>query len=94
MYSSHRALTISTMVWVPPYMLTTWLGPSDLRTMSTVSIQREILGITHQDGPYDLLAPSFNLTSCRMDSTAIYGELKSLVVTWHPIPSIKRCLWS
>jgi hypothetical protein len=62
------------------YTLTSWLGPSDLRTMSTVSVQRDILGITHQDGPYDLLAPSLNLTSCRMDSTAVYGELKSLVV--------------
>jgi len=62
------------------YMLTTWLGPFDLRTMSTVSVQRDILGITHQDGPYDLLAPSFNLMSCRTDNTADYGELKSLVV--------------
>ena len=60
------------------YTLTSWLGPSDLRTMSTVSVQRDILGITHQDGPYDLLAPSFNLTSCR--STTVYGELKLLVV--------------
>ena len=62
------------------YTLTSWLGISDLRTMSTVSVQRDILGITHQDGPYDLLAPSFNLSSCRTDSTAVYGELKSLVV--------------
>ncbi len=62
------------------YTLTSWLGISDLRTMSTVSVQRDILCITHQDGPYDLLAPSFNLSSCRTDSTAVYGELKSLVV--------------
>jgi hypothetical protein len=62
------------------YMLTSWLGPADLRTMSTVAVQRDILGITHQDGPYDLLAPSFNLTSCHTDSTAVYGELKLLVV--------------
>jgi hypothetical protein len=61
-------------------MLTSWLGPADLRTMSAAAVQRDILGYTHQDGPYDLLAPSFNLTSCRMDSTAVYGELKSLVV--------------
>jgi hypothetical protein len=62
------------------YTLTSWLGLSDLRTSSIVSVQHDILGITHQDGPYDLLAPSFNLTSCRTDSTAVYGELKSLVV--------------
>ncbi len=48
--------------------------------MSTTNVQREILDITHQDGPFDLLAPSFKLLSCRTDSTAMYGELKLLVV--------------
>ena len=62
------------------YTLTSWIGPADLRTMAAAEVQRDILGYTHQDGPYDLLAPSFNLTSCRTDSTAVYGELKSLVV--------------
>jgi hypothetical protein len=62
------------------YKLTSWLGPAELRMLSTVNIQSKILDITHQDGPFDLLAPSFNLTSCCTDSTAIYGELKSLVV--------------
>jgi hypothetical protein len=62
------------------YKLTSWLGPADLRTLSTVDIQCKILDIMHQDGPFDILAPSFNLTSCRTDSTSIYGELKLLVV--------------
>jgi hypothetical protein len=62
------------------YKLTSWLGPSDLRAMSRDDVQRQILDITHQDGPFDLLTPSFNMTSCRTDSTAAYGELKSLVV--------------
>jgi hypothetical protein len=48
--------------------------------MSTTNVQWAILDITHQDGPFDLLAPSFNLSSCRTNSTAMYGELKSLVV--------------
>ena len=48
--------------------------------MSRDDVQRQILNITHQDGPFDLLTPSFNMTSCRTNSTAIYGELKSLVV--------------
>jgi hypothetical protein len=60
--------------------LTSWLGPADLRTLSTINVQRKILDITHQDGPFNLLAPSFNLTSCCTDSTAVYGELKLLVV--------------
>ena len=62
------------------YKLTSWLGPADLRTMSRDDIQRQILDITHQDGPFNLLAPSFNLSSCRPDSTAVFGELKSLVI--------------
>ena len=36
--------------------------------------------MTYQDGPYDLLAPTFNLNTYRTDSTVIYGELKSPVV--------------
>ena len=48
--------------------------------MSRHDNQHQILDITHQDGPFDLLAPSFNLLPCRTDSTAVYGELKSLVV--------------
>jgi hypothetical protein len=39
-----------------------------------------ILDATHQYAPYDLLEPVFNLSSCRTDSTVIYGELKSQVV--------------
>jgi hypothetical protein len=62
------------------YRLTTWLGPADLRAMSPLKVQRDILDIRHQDGPFDLLTPSFNQSSCRTNSTAVYGELKSLVV--------------
>ena len=60
--------------------LSTFLGVDDLRTLSVDEVRRDILHQTHQDGPYDLLAPSFNLTSCRTDSQTVYGELKSLVV--------------
>ncbi len=62
------------------YRLTTWLGAADLRTLSPEEVQRDILGMTYQDGPYDLLTPTFNLTTCRTDSTVVYGELKSSVV--------------
>ena len=44
------------------YPLTTWLGAADLRTLSPEEVKRDILGMTYQDGPYDLLAP-FNLTT-------------------------------
>jgi hypothetical protein len=62
------------------YKLTLWLGQANLCTISPSDIQCKILNITHQDGPFDLLALSFNLSSCRTNSTAVYGELKLLVV--------------
>jgi hypothetical protein len=63
-----------------PYRLTTFIRVADLRTLSVAEVERDILGATHQDGPYDLLEPSFNLSSCRTDSKVICGELKSQVV--------------
>jgi len=62
------------------YRLTTFNGPADLSTLTTDDVSRFILSATHQDAPYDLLEPVFNLTSCRTDSRVIYGELKSQVV--------------
>jgi hypothetical protein len=62
------------------YKLTSWLGQANLCTMSTTDVQRAILDITHQDGPFDQFAQSFNLSSCCTNSTAMYGKLKLLVV--------------
>ncbi len=47
------------------YRLTTFNGNSDLHTLSMEDVKRDILGATHQDAPYDLLEPVFNLTSYR-----------------------------
>jgi len=63
-----------------PYRLTTFIGPADLRTLTMDDVRLLILDATHQDAPYDLLEPVFNLSSCRTDSKVIYGELKSQVV--------------
>ena len=62
------------------YRLTTFTGPADLRTLSVADVKRTILDATHQDAPYDLLEPVFNLTSCRTNSRVIYGKLKSQVI--------------
>jgi hypothetical protein len=62
------------------YNLTTFLGAANLLTLSPLEIQRDILDETHQDGPFDLLQPAFNLTSCQMDSSVVYRNLKTLVV--------------
>ena len=53
------------------YRLTTWLGAADLSTLSPAEVQRDILDLTYQDGPYDLLATTFNLTTCHTDSTIV-----------------------
>ena len=63
-----------------PYRLTTFAGPADLRTLTMDNVRLLILDATHQYAPYDLLEPVFNLSSCRTNSTVIYGELKSQVV--------------
>ena len=64
------------------YNLTTYLGPADLTTLSSEDVKRDILDETHQDGPFDLLEPSFHTPStCRTNSTTIYGNLKTRVVT-------------
>jgi hypothetical protein len=62
------------------YRLTTFTGAADLRTLSINDIKHAILRATHQDARFDLLEPSFNINSCRTNSTVIYGELKSQVV--------------
>ncbi len=62
------------------YHLTTFTGPADLRTLSINDVKCTILDATHLDAPYNLLKPVFNLTSCRTNSTVIYGKLKSQVV--------------
>jgi hypothetical protein len=46
------------------YNLTTFLGAADLRTLSPLEIQHDILDEKHQNGPVDLLHPAFNLTFC------------------------------
>jgi hypothetical protein len=62
------------------YHLTTYLSGDDICTLPLADAMRTILDVTHQDGPYDLLVPSFNLTLCQTDSTAVYGKLKLMVV--------------
>jgi hypothetical protein len=63
-----------------PYHLMTYLGVNNISALSSAEVKQNILDVTHQDGPYNLLTPSFNFTSCRTDSTGVYGELKSMVV--------------
>ena len=60
--------------------MTAWLGAADFRKLSHDAIQRDIINVTNQDSPFDLLAPNFNLTTCHTDSKEVYDKLKSSVV--------------
>ncbi len=62
------------------YNLSTFHGPQDICTLSADKVRCQILIITHQDGPFELLAPAFNLSSCHTKSARIYGKLKTMVV--------------
>jgi hypothetical protein len=57
------------------YCLTFYLGGDDVCTLPPADVKRTILDVTHQDGPYNLLVPSFNLTSCQTKRITVYGEL-------------------
>ena len=62
------------------YRLTTFLGPDDIRLIPAAEFSRDILAVTLQDGPIDLLRPDFNLTSAKTDSTTIAAEINSKII--------------
>jgi hypothetical protein len=53
------------------YNLTTWQGESNLRAMSNNGVKTYILDITFQDGPVNLQAAAFGLTSARTKGTEL-----------------------
>jgi hypothetical protein len=62
------------------YRLTTFLGLDDIRLMSRGDFSRNILGVTLQGGPLDLLRPDFNLTSAKTDSTMIEAAISAKII--------------
>jgi hypothetical protein len=62
------------------YRLTTFLEPDDICLMSREDFSRDILGVTLQDGPLDLLHPDFNLTSAKTDSTMIEATISVKII--------------
>jgi hypothetical protein len=62
------------------YRLTSWLGASNLRTISAIKFAQNVLAHTLQDGPINLLCPDFNLTSAKTDSTNIEAEISSKII--------------
>ncbi len=62
------------------YRLTKVLGPDGICLMPPQEFSRDILGVTLQDDPIDLLCPNFNLTSAKTDSTTIKAEISSKII--------------
>jgi hypothetical protein len=62
------------------YNLTTFIGAADLRNLSAREVKQDIINDTHQDGPFNLLEPAFNLTSCKTNSLVVCSNLKTLIV--------------
>ena len=62
------------------YCLTTFLGPDNIHLMSREEFSRNILGVTLQDGPINLLCPDFNLASAKTDSTLIEAVISSKII--------------
>ncbi len=63
-----------------PYRLTTYLGLDDICTMPPDVFLRDILGVTLQDGPINLLCPEFNLTAAKTDSMIIEAKINMKVI--------------
>jgi len=62
------------------YSITTFVGPSDLRTLSPQDVRTQILDLTIQGDPLDLLPPSFNVRSARTDSIALRMEIDQKIL--------------
>jgi hypothetical protein len=63
-----------------PYRLATYLGLDDICTMPSDVFSRDILSVTLQDGPINLLCPKSNLTAVKTDSTIIKANINMKVI--------------
>jgi hypothetical protein len=75
------------------YSITTFIGPSDLRTLSPQEVQAQILNLTIQGDPLDLLPPSFNVRSARTDSIALQMEINQKILCL-ALPTICNTLFT
>jgi hypothetical protein len=62
------------------YCLTTFLGSDVIRLMSREDFSCNMLGVTLQDGPLNLLCLDFNLTSAKTDSTMIEAAISMKII--------------
>ncbi len=62
------------------YTLLMFNGPADLRTLTPTEVRTQILDLTLQQDPLDLLPPSFNVRKARTDSTALRIDIDSKIL--------------
>jgi hypothetical protein len=62
------------------YSLLTFSGPNDLRTLSPDKVSVQILDLTLQGNPLDLLPPNFNVRSARTDLIALQLEIDQKIL--------------
>ena len=55
--------------------LTTWHGVADLRTLSVQEMKDDVIDPSPQDGPIDLLAAAFNVTTVSIDTEEIHTKM-------------------
>ncbi len=69
------------------YTLVSYLGPSDLRTLTPSELKAQILDVCLQDGPLLLQASDFNLATANTNAHAfaIENEWKILKIAWHQL---------
>ncbi len=62
------------------YSIPTFIGPSDLQTLSPQEVRAQILDLMIQGDPLDLLPPSFNVQSAWADSIALRMEINQKIL--------------
>jgi hypothetical protein len=62
------------------YSITTFISPSDLRTLSPQEVRAQLLDLMIQGNPLDLLPPSFNVQLARTDSIALQMEIDQKIL--------------
>jgi hypothetical protein len=62
------------------YTLLTFNRPADLRTHTPAKVRAQILDLTLQHDPLDLLPPSFNVRTARTDSTTLDIDIDSKIL--------------
>jgi hypothetical protein len=75
------------------YNLTTWQGPANLKSMSFDEVKTNILDITLQNGPVDLLPAAFGLTSARTEGTVL-GPLIDNKIMKLAYPTVCKTLFT